>query len=257
MKRLLMALCLAAEVGCTAMSSADLTAQGHLSEAVVDDSTAFRRAQVRTELASAYLERGLPQAGLDESQRALRALPTHVPAQLTQALAHMAMGRENAAREALDEALRLAPDDMDALLIDAWWHCGQRHYVQAVQGFERARVQGAGGRAWLGQAVCTARSGGDADAAYARAYALAPRDPLVVQSWARYAQARGDWLRVHTLLTPFNASEQVSAVSLWLQAEAYRLQGERPQAKALAQRVWSGFPDSPQAASLKQEAGYE
>lgn len=219
-----------------------------------DESNAHRRARIRTELATAYLQRGQVNVALDEAKLALQAADDYAPAHMVKALAYMALARPELARPELDLALRLAPQDASVLLNDAWWHCGQENYDQALSGFERARQHGAGARAWLGEAVCSARAGDDATAAFAQAHALAPRDALVVETWSAYALARQDWGRVHEVLTPFNASAQASAQSLWLQASAYHQQGQRAQAQRLAQRLTRTFADSPQAAQLKREA---
>lgn len=219
-----------------------------------DESSAHRRARIRTELAAAYLQRGQAHVALDEAKLALQAADDYAPAHTVKALAYMALARPELARPELDRALNLAPNDASVLLNDAWWHCGQAQYQQAAEGFERARQHGAGARAWLGQGVCAARAGEDATPAFAEAHAQAPHDALVVEAWAAYAVAQQDWGRVHEVLTPFNASARATAQSLWLQASAYHQQGQRAQAQRLAQRLTRTFADSPQAAQLKREA---
>lgn len=249
---------LAGLVACAAPrgGAADSVAAADITTAS-DESPQHRRARIRTELAVAYLQRGQAQVALDEAKQALTALATYAPAHLVKALAYMALERPELARVALDQALALSPNDLDVILNDAWWYCAQARYDSALVRFDAALQRGGAARAWLGKAVCGARSGTDATAAFEQAYALAPRDAQVVETWAQYALDRRQWNRVHELLTPHNASPQVSAQSLWLQAQAHRQQGQRSAMQALAQRLIAAFPDSPQAAQVKRESWHE
>lgn len=222
-----------------------------------DESAHHRRARIRTELATGYLQRGQAEVALDEAKLALGALETYVPAHMVKALAYMALNRADLARVSLDRALALAPADVDVLINDAWWYCGQGQTTQALAGFDRALVAGAGPRAWLGKGVCTARSGGDATPWFERAYALAPRDAQVLTAWAEYATQHQDWAKTHELLTPFNAGLRATASTLSLQAQAYRQQGDLPRARALQRRLLAAYPDSAEAQTLRQERGHD
>ncbi len=259
MKRLVwMLCCLMGAVGCAHKTSAPAAVvNGQELITSSDESADHRRARIRTELAAAYLQRGQAEVALDEAKLALAASEAYVPAHVVKALAYMALSRPDLARLSLDRALALAPRDLDVLMNDAWWSCGQGLTDAALAGFERALTAGAGGRAWLGQAICSARAGREADPMFARAYALAPRDEQVVTAWAEYASARSDWARVHELLSPFNAGASANAKSLWMQAQAYRKQGQGQMAKALSQRLLAAFPDSPEAQTLRQEQAHD
>lgn len=222
-----------------------------------DRGHALRRAAIHTELGGAYLQRGQASVALQEAQAALRAKADHVPALVLEALAYMALDQSASAKRSLDAALTLAPHDPYALLNRAWWHCAKADYEQALNGFELARVAGVGSDAWLGTAVCTARAGREAGAAFARAAQLAPNDVRLTVAWAQYASEAGRWARVHELLEPINAGPRVSQRSLQLQAMAYQAQGQADVARQLMQRAQDISPESPPVASMQQELWHD
>jgi type IV pilus assembly protein PilF len=238
--------------GCASSAPQTLTEQDVLTQS--DESPEHRRARIRTELASAYLQRGQATVALDEVKLALQASTTYAPAHQLKGLAYMALGRPELAQSSFDTALRLAPNDVDLLHNVAWLHCSGRDYTQAQEWFDRALEAGAGARSWLGKALCEQRSQGPrANHYFAQAYALAPRDPQVVVGWAELAWAQSDWARVHELLQPYNLTEGVTAQTLWLQTKALHQMGESVQAQRTGNRLRALFGDSAQAKSFERK----
>ena len=219
-----------------------------------DEPTAHRRARLRVELASAYLQRGQADVALDEAKQSLHALATYAPAHQVKGLAYMALGQPVLAKRSFDEALQLAPDDADLLHNMGWWYCGQGDYAAADGWFDRALKQGAGARTWLGKALCAQRGQNPQAAAYfAQAYALSPSDPQVVLGWAEYAWGHNDGERVHAVLAPFNDTAAATASSLWLHAKALHRLGDTALAERAGQRLKASFPNSPQAQAFERK----
>ena len=219
-----------------------------------DESSAHRRARIRVELASAYLQRGQAEVALDEAKQSLLALDSYAPAHQVKALAYMALGEPALAKRSFDAALRLTPHDVDLLHNVGWWHCSQGQYSEADRWFDQALQQGHSARTWLGKALCAQRSGSaQTQAHFAKAYALAPTDPQVVQSWAEYAWQIHDNQRVLAVLGPFNDTPLATASTLWLQVKALHLVGNSAHAQRAGQKLSAAFPSSPQAKAFERK----
>lgn len=219
-----------------------------------DEAPEHRRARIRTDLASGYLQRGQAEVALDEVKLALQAAGDYAPAHQVKGLAYMALEQPALAKVSFDAAMKLTPLDPDLLHNIGWWHCAARDYAQADLWFDRALDQGAGSRSWLGKALCAQRGrNAQAEDYFSRAYALAPRDPQVVMAWAMFASERSRWSQVHALLDPFNSTELVSAQSLWMQAKALHHMGESEQARNVGQRLSTDFAVSAQAKAYERK----
>ena len=128
-----------------------------------------RRAQLRLELARAYLEQGQTWVALDEVKQALNLSPDIVGGWNLRGVVYAQLGDAPRAQASFERALALAPNDVEAAYNQAWLACqhagvAQERNAQAQKVLARALAQaGAGGlpgsRLWLALATCQARAG--------------------------------------------------------------------------------------------------
>ncbi|HRE15360.1 MAG TPA: type IV pilus biogenesis/stability protein PilW, partial [Usitatibacteraceae bacterium] len=72
---------------------------------------ARRRAEIRTNLAIEYYQRGNMVVALEETRAAIKIDPTFMPAYNVQGLVFMELREDAQARESFETALRLSPND--------------------------------------------------------------------------------------------------------------------------------------------------
>lgn len=128
-----------------------------------------RRAQLRLELARAYLEQGQTWVALDEVKQALSLSPDLVAGWNLRGVAYAQLGDAPRAQASFERALALAPNDVEAAYNQAWLVCqhagvAQDRNRQAQTALARVLAQlGSGGalssRLWLALATCQARAG--------------------------------------------------------------------------------------------------
>jgi type IV pilus assembly protein PilF len=128
-----------------------------------------RRAQLRLELARAYLEQGQTWVALDEVKQALSLSPDIVGGWSLRGVVYAQLGDAPRAQASFERALALAPNDVEAAYNQAWLACQHPGVAQDRKGQAQtllARVlaqAGADGasssRLWLALATCQARAG--------------------------------------------------------------------------------------------------
>jgi type IV pilus assembly protein PilF len=131
-----------------------------------DLSDAQRRASLRLDLASAYLQQGQATVALDEVKQALRLAPDLPAAWNLRGLVYVQLGDPARAEASFERALALAPSDADAAHNHGWLLCrpphdGQRN-AQAQALLRRALAQSGyphAARSWLVLAQCQQQAG--------------------------------------------------------------------------------------------------
>ncbi len=154
-----------AMAGCAAPESRD----GRHSDTVTesDRSAAMRRADLRLELARAYLEQGQPMVALDEVKQALALDPQSIGGWSLRGVAYTRLGDSVRAEASFERVLALAPDDRNAMHNLGWLLCqstpdnGQRQ--ARAQILLRQALgqpdQDQTARTWLALALCQDRAG--------------------------------------------------------------------------------------------------
>ena len=214
--------------GCAAPEPRD----GRFSDAVTesDRSDAMRRADLRLELARAYLEQGQPMVALDEVKQALALYPESAAGWSLRGVAYTRMGDATRAEASFERALALAPNNADAAHNLGWLLC-QAMPAQA-QGHTRAQTllrqalaqpgYPQAGRTWLALAMCQDRAGQAAQA---------------LQSLAQAAQHGAD-----------------SPQTLWQAAKLARKLDNEPLVRQLGDQLRERFGRSPQAVAFDKGA---
>ena len=156
--------------GCAAPESRD----GRLSDAVTesDRSAAMRRADLRLELARAYLEQGQPMVALDEVKQALALDPQSIDGWSLRGVAYTRLGDAARAEASFERVLTLAPTNADAAHNLGWLLCQSKPFDPQRNARAQALLQQAlaqpnyaqVARSWLALAVCQDRAGQTAQA---------------------------------------------------------------------------------------------
>jgi type IV pilus assembly protein PilF len=217
-----------------------------------------RRAQVRLELAAAYLGRGQPQTALDEVRQAIAAKPDQPAAYAMLGLIQSALGDVREAEAAFQRALRLAPNDADTMHNYAWFLCQQRRFADADVQFRAAVSQPQyrePSRTWLAQGICQARDSrwDDAERSLNRAFELDPANPTTAFSLTEVLYRRGAYERARFYIQRVNAVPDYSnAQTLWLAARIERRMGNVGSLQTFGRQLLERFPQSAEAALYQQ-----
>ena len=96
------------------------------------------RAQLHTELASGYYERGQMDVALDELNRAVALQPDYAPAYNVYGLVYATIGEDNKAEQSFGRALQLAPGDSEIHQNWGWYLCTHNRARESLAEFEAA-----------------------------------------------------------------------------------------------------------------------
>lgn len=233
--------------------------QQPLTVGTIEPTEAQRRAQIRLELAAAFLENNQPTVALEEVNRAVQADPSLAAAHNLRALVLMQLNEFALAEQSLQQALRLAPRDGDSWHNLGWLHCQQQRFAQAAQAFESAlqtpQYQGAA-RTWMLRGICQARAGQTPEAVQSliRSFELDAANPITLYNLALLLHQRSDSERARFYLRRLNNSESANAESLWLGVKIENRLQNREAAQQLARQLLRRFPDSRQANAYERGA---
>ena len=256
----------ASTVLAAAMSLSGCAAPGGSSAAVEKDvissdseSEVRRRARIRLELTTNYMQRGQATVALDETRQALLADPTFADAYHLRALIYMQMGDLNLAEENLVRTQALRPNDPDVMHNMGWLQCQKQQYAQADIAFDKAlaipsymdRI-----KTLMSKGVCLVRSGKpeEAEPVLLKAYELDVANPIVGYELAQLKFRRGDLKRAQFYVRRVNNGNFASPDSLWLGIKIERGLGEQATVRQLADQMHKRFPDSKQMLAYERGA---
>lgn len=186
-----------------------------------------KRADLRLQLASAYLERGQPDVALIEAQRALDIDPDNARAHNVLAMALMDLQRFDAAQQAMAHAAALAPNDLQLQHNLAWAQCAAGRTDQALRTFDQVLVKASpdfdAARTQLSKGVC-AMQAQRLDVAR-QALLLAQHDPRYADA-ARFSLVKlmvqlHDWPYAMRVLSAMPDAQRATPAVQALQADVY------------------------------------
>ncbi|MDW3680732.1 type IV pilus biogenesis/stability protein PilW [Cupriavidus sp. CV2] len=224
-----------------------------------DQTELSRRATIRLQLATSYLEAGQYNVALDEAKQAIAIDPTLVDAYHIRALVYMNMNERALAEESFRSALAMRADDGDVLNNYGWFLCVNGRYAEAVPYLERAvnSPSASGpGKALTSLGACQLRNGNSeaAEKSLFGALRFDRNNPVANNNLALLYYQRGDYQRAQQYVGRINSSNFVSAQSLWLGARIARRQGDVAAQNALVAQLRSRFPDSRELTAYEQGA---
>lgn len=211
------------------------------------------RAKIHTELAAAYFEIGNMAVALEEIAIALESDPKFTPAYSLRGLVHTKLREFDQAEEQFRKALSLAPNDAEVNNNYGWFLCHTGKERQSISYFLHALknpLYATPGKAYGNAGRCALKAG-DLDAAeeylkqaikISRGNDLMPRLQLATLNYLRGNLP----LARHQVTTILQTMTTPSAEVIWLALRIERKLGNRTEEGAMAARLRSLYPDSPE-----------
>ena len=215
-----------------------------------------KRARARLELAAAYFSRGQLTVALDEVKIALEADPSMGEAYNLRGLIYGGLGDERLAIESFERALRINPNDGDAMHNYGWLMCQHKRFPEAEVLFQRAiALPNYFGttRTLLASGVCQANAGlwPEAEATLTRAYERDPASPAIATNLAEVLLKRGEPERARFYIRRVNSvPNQSTSQTLWLAARIEMKLGNRTAANEYGLQLRNRFPQSRESAAF-------
>ncbi|WP_079419435.1 type IV pilus biogenesis/stability protein PilW [Thiomonas intermedia] len=220
-------------------------------------SDVLKRVQLRLELAEGYYQRGQFQVALEEVNKALADKSDYVPAYTMRALIYTALNDSAKADANYREALRLAPDNPDALHNYGWFLCQQRRYPDSFAQFNKAlSIQNYRYpvRSYLALGVCQYRAGDWAasEGTLKKGFALDPGNPALSTNLAVVLDRMGKAKEALFYIARVNSGTYASAQSLWVGILIARKAGNAADVALWTNQIEQRFPDSREAIAAQQ-----
>jgi type IV pilus assembly protein PilF len=210
---------------------------------------ARNRAQIHTQLAAKYFERGQDGVALQELKDAIAADAKYAPAYSMQGLVYMDLKENDLAKQNLLEALRLAPSDSDINNNYGWFLCKTGSPKESIPYFLAAiknPLYDTPQVAYLNAGLCSIdmKDLSQADEYLQRALRLEPNLPQALLNLANLWYGRGRYADARALVTRYNKIVDPNSGSLWLALRIERKLGDRGAETALAAQLRRNFSTS-------------
>lgn len=234
-------------------------AAGVAATAPQEETDARRRARIRLQLASSYLEEGKVEIALEELQQVLAADPSFPDAWNLRGVIYMRLGNMAMAEDSFKRAVSLNPRDSDTLHNYGWLQCQQNRYPEAERTFNQALANplyNSRTRTWLAMGVCQARAGdlAAAERSLLRSYELDAANPVTGYNLANVLYMRRDFPRAQFYIRRLNNSELANAESLWLGIRVENRMNDAQAMGQLSEQLRKRFPQSRERAALDRRA---
>ena len=243
----------AALAGCVSQTSVETR--------IVTDSAmadARRRAELRTQLASEYYQRGNFVVALEETRQAEKYDPSYYPAYNVRALVYMELREDAQARIAFERALSLAPRDPDVMNNFGWFLCLRGDRERGKELFVRVLADPlytTPEKVLLNAGLC-ARIGGDsveAEDLLRRAVVFKPDLAGALYSLAEILFEKGNLKEAENYLNRYMRLGEPTLSALALGVKIARAQGDKVAADSMMQQLRRRFPDAPQTRDLLKD----
>ncbi len=247
-------------VGCAA-GPGGMASGGNSADLITesDEPENRRRARLRLELASGYLENGQANVALDEIKQALIADPTFSEGFNLRGLVYMRLNDMRLAEDSFKRALALSPRDADVAHNYAWLLCQQARYPEGFRFFGQAlgnpTYRGTA-KSLMAQGVCQIQAGlkQEAELSLTQSYQLDAGNPLTGYNLANLLYLRGEFVKSQFYIRRLNNSELANAETLWLGVKVERRLNNLDISQQLATQLRRRYAQSREAAALEKGA---
>ena len=225
-----------------------------------DQTELSRRATIRLQLATSYLEAGQYTVALDEAKQAIAIDPTLVDAYHIRALVYMNMNERVLAEESFRSALAMRADDGDVLNNYGWFLCSQGGKPDQGMAMLRQAIEapaaGSPAKPWTNLGVCQMRQGDldGAEKSLTRATYIDANNSLTNLTLAQLYYKRREYSRAMPFIERVNGRGNPTAESLWLGARIARRLGDTSQQNAWSAQLQRRFPNAPEEAAFERGA---
>ena len=219
------------------------------------EATPQQRAQIRTELAAGYYERGQMDVALEELGNAKALDPTYPKIYNIYGLVYAMLGEKAKAEESFRQALSLAPDD--TAIRENWgaFLCGTGRAKEAMPEFLQVLkdpLYKTPEIALINAGKCSAALG-DTKAAeeyLRRALTVSPGNAIAAYNLALIAYREKRNGEARAWMRPVMQQQSPSPAALYLGACIERRQGDREAERSYESQLKNRWPDSQEAKAL-------
>ncbi len=214
------------------------------------DERARNVAQVHTELAASYFERGQYSIALQELGIALQSDNSYAPAYNVRGLVRMTLREDKQAEADFLRSLKLEPANAGAHNNYGWFLCQRGRPKESIPQFMAALndpLYNTPDLAYANAGICAHKAGDSAAAVtyLQRALILHPDMPEALGGQAAVAYDNGDYAAAKSWLLRFlKSGRDLDAEQLWLAVRIERKLGNRNAAASFALQLRKRFPDS-------------
>jgi type IV pilus assembly protein PilF len=256
---LLGATVLALVTGCASNKPAQTTAAPVAPEPVkAQEATPLQRAQIKTDLAAGYYERGQFDVALQVLDEAQNLDPNYPKTYNVYGLVYTMLGETQKAETNFQRGLALAPNDSDIRANWGAFLCATGRAREAIPEFEAAlrdSLYKSPEIALINAGKCSATLGENkkADEYFRRALGASPGNSIAAYNLAllAYREARLDDAR--SWLRPVMRDASPRAEALYLGMCIERKQGDRQAEISYMTQLRNRFPNSPEAKALSAQ----
>jgi len=208
-------------------------------------------------LAAGYINQGRPEIAIDRLQRALKQDPKLVDAHTTIALAYDLLGSPEDAETHYKKATQLEPDNSSAANGYAVFLCKHNRWKDAEPYFKRATANlkyQTPEVAYTNAGTC-ALNAGDKAKAEENFRAALTRNPVyadALEAMLDMSYQEKNYLQARAFLQRYRDAKPVTAQVLWMCVDIEQHLNNHDAANRCAAQLRESFPDSPEAARLKQ-----
>lgn len=218
---------------------------------------ARRRAELRTQLASEYYQRGNFVVALEETRQAEKSDSSYYQAYNVRALVYMELREDALARQAFEKALSLAPNDPDVMNNFGWFLCLRGEPDRGMGYFRRVQADplyATPEKALLNAGLCARINGRNAEAEdfLRRAVVFKPDLAGALYSLAELTFEKGSIKESENYLNRYMRLGEPTLSALVLGVKIARAQGDKVAEDSMMQQLRRRFPDAPQTRELQQ-----
>jgi type IV pilus assembly protein PilF len=223
------------------------------------EATPLQRAQIKTDLAAGYYERGQFDVAIEVLDESQKIEPNYAKTYNVYGLVYTMLGETPKAESNFQHALALAPNDPEIRANWGAFLCATGRTREAIPEFEAALrdpLYKSPEIALINAGKCTAALGDakKADEYFRRAIATSPGNPVAAYNLAllAYREARLDdarnWMR------PVMRDAAPRAEALYLGMCIERKQGDKQAEVSYQTQLRNRYPDSPEAKAIATQA---
>ena len=223
------------------------------------EATPLQRAQIKTDLAAGYYERGQFDVAIEVLDESQKIEPNYAKTYNVYGLVYTMLGETPKAESNFQRALALAPNDPEIRANWGAFLCATGRAREAIPEFEAALrdpLYKSPEIALINAGKCTAALGDakKADEYFRRAIATSPGNPVAAYNLAllAYREARLDdarnWMR------PVMRDGAPRAEALYLGMCIERKQGDKQAEVSYQTQLRNRYPDSPEAKAIATQA---
>jgi type IV pilus assembly protein PilF len=217
-----------------------------------------QRAQIQTELSGEYFRLGKMAVALEAAKKAVAVQESYAPAHNMLALIYMELREDEKAAASFEQAIKIAPNDSEALNNYGWFICQRQDPKRSLTYFDQAirnPLYSTPERALYNAGVCS-RLAGNTERAEVNLRAALQRDgqfaPAIV-ALADMAFAQSRLKDADAMFSRYIALvREPDAPALLLGAKIARAMSDRNAEAGYIAQLRRRFPDSPQAREASQ-----